>query len=209
MASTAPVIEIQSFINDRRIGGFQFLVVALCALTVCLDGFDTQSVAFVAPSIAIEWHLPRAALAPIFSASLVGLLVGALLFGPVADKLGRRAVIMLSTAIFGVCTLLTATSADVTQLLIFRLMTGLGLGGAMPNAIALTAEYCPERRRATLVMIMFTGFSLGAAFGGARGRVAHPRLRLALGVVCRRRRATPPWCRCNSRPCPNRSAFSS
>ncbi|HXP31530.1 MAG TPA: MFS transporter [Stellaceae bacterium] len=167
MASTASVIEIQSFINDRRIGGFQILVVALCSLTVFLDGFDTQSVAFVAPSIAIEWHLPRAALAPIFSASLVGLLVGALLFGPVADKLGRRAVIMLSTAIFGACTLLTATSADVTQLLIFRLITGLGLGGAMPNAIALTAEYCPERRRATLVMIMFTGFSLGAAFGGA------------------------------------------
>jgi MFS transporter, AAHS family, 4-hydroxybenzoate transporter len=167
MATAAPVIEIQSFINERKIGGFQILVVVLCALTVFLDGYDTQSVAFVAPSIAIDWHLERAALAPIFVASLVGLLVGALLFGPIADKLGRRTVLMLSTLIFGVGTLLTASSGGVTELLIFRFLTGLGLGGAMPNAIALTAEYCPERRRATLVMIMFTGFSLGAATSGA------------------------------------------
>src|ERR1700722_5012751 len=162
----APVVEIQAFINERKVGGFQILVVVLCALTVFLDGYDTQSVAFVAPSIALDWHLERAALAPIFVASLVGLLIGALLFGPVADKLGRRSVLMLSTLIFGAGTLLTAGSGDVTGFLIFRFLTGLGLGGAMPNAIALTAEYCPERRRATLVMIMFTGFSLGAAVGG-------------------------------------------
>ena len=189
MASTASVIEIQSFINDRRIGGFQILVVALCALTVFLDGFDTQSVAFVAPSIAIEWHLPRAALAPIFSASLVGLLVGALLFGPVADKLGRRAVIMLSTAIFGACTLLTATSADVTR-----------APHLPPDHGARLGRRDAERHRA------HRGVLSGAAardFGDdhvhrllARRRLrrracrlAHPRLRLALGVVRRRRRA--------------------
>lgn len=167
MASPSGVIDIQSFINNRKVGGFQILVTALCALTVFLDGYDTQSVAFVAPSIAMDWHLTRASLGPIFVASLVGLLIGALILGLIADKFGRRAILMLSTAIFGVFTILTAHSGGVGELLIFRFLAGLGLGGAMPNAIALTAEYCPERRRATLVMIMFTGFSLGAAFGGA------------------------------------------
>jgi AAHS family 4-hydroxybenzoate transporter-like MFS transporter len=174
MASQDQVIEIQTFINERKIGGFQISVVALCALTVFLDGFDVQSIAFVAPSIARDWHLQRETLGPIFSASLVGILIGALLFGPVADKFGRRWVIMICTLIFGGCTLLTATADGVTELLIFRLVTGLGLGGALPNAIALTAEYCSERRRATLVMIMFSGFSLGAAAGGAIAAVIVP-----------------------------------
>jgi AAHS family 4-hydroxybenzoate transporter-like MFS transporter len=162
----AAVIDVPKFIAERRIGGFQYRVVALCALTVFLDGYDTQSVAFVAPSIAAEWHLERAALGPIFVASLVGLLVGALLFGVLADKLGRRAMVMACTLVFGVFTLATAQADGVTELIVFRFITGLGLGGGMPNAIALTAEYCPERRRATLVMIMFTGFSLGAAAAG-------------------------------------------
>jgi AAHS family 4-hydroxybenzoate transporter-like MFS transporter len=160
------VIDIPALIDRRPVGRFQYGVAALCALTVFLDGFDTQSIAFVAPSIVKEWHTERAALAPIFSASVVGLLVGALLFGPVADRIGRRSVIMICTALFGVMTLVTACSTDVTELLIFRFVTGIGLGGAMPNAIALTAEYCPQRRRATLVMVMFTGFSLGSFAGG-------------------------------------------
>jgi AAHS family 4-hydroxybenzoate transporter-like MFS transporter len=167
MAADGAVIDIPSFINERKLGRFQFLVVVLCAITVLLDGYDAQSIAFVAPSIAKEWSLTKLSLGPVFTASLFGLLIGALLFGVVADKIGRRRVIMICTAIFGVCTLLTAHSTDLTQLLIFRLLTGFGLGGAMPNCIALTAEYCPERRRATLVMIMFTGFSFGAAAAGA------------------------------------------
>ena len=172
---TATAIDVTTFINERKVGRFQLLVVGLCALTVFLDGYDTQSIAFVAPSIAREWQLSREALGPIFVASLVGLLIGALLFGPVADKIGRRWVVLTCTAIFGVFTIITATSTNETQLLIFRFITGLGLGGAMPNAIALTAEYCPERRRATLVMIMFTGFSLGAATAGglAAGLIPH------------------------------------
>jgi len=163
----AETVNVTTLIDRRKIGGFQYLVAALCAITIFLDGYDTQSIAFVAPSIAQELGLTRASLGPLFVASLVGLLFGALIFGPVADKIGRRSVIMICTVIFGVFTLVASTSGSLTELLIFRFITGLGLGGAMPNGIALTAEFCPQRRRATLVMIMFTGFSLGAAFGGA------------------------------------------
>lgn len=160
-------IDIPTFINIRKIGGFQLLVVALCAITVFLDGFDVQSIAFVAPSIAAQWHVSREVLGPIFVASLVGVLCGALGFGPLADKIGRRPVIMGCTAVFGLLTLITALSSNVTELIVLRFLAGLGLGGAMPNAIALTAEYSPQRRRATMIMIMFAGFSLGAAIGGA------------------------------------------
>jgi AAHS family 4-hydroxybenzoate transporter-like MFS transporter len=163
----ADTVNVTRFIDQRKLSSFQYLVAALCAITIFLDGYDTQSIAFVAPSIAHELGLTRPQLGPLFVASLVGLLVGALVFGPVADQIGRRTVIIICTIIFGVFTLVASTSTNLNDLLIYRFITGLGLGGAMPNGIALTAEYCPRRRRATVVMIMFTGFSLGAAFGGA------------------------------------------
>ncbi len=163
----AETVNVTTLIDRRKVGGFQYLVAALCAITVFLDGYDTQSIAFVAPSIAQELHLTRPELGPLFVASLVGLLIGALSFGIVADKLGRRTVIIVCTAVFGILTLVATTSTSFQELLVWRFLAGLGLGGAMPNGIALTAEYCPTRRRATIVMIMFTGFSLGAAFGGA------------------------------------------
>jgi AAHS family 4-hydroxybenzoate transporter-like MFS transporter len=166
MSQNASAIEIEKLINARKLGKLQITVMVLCGLTVLLDGFDTQSIAFVAPSIAAEWHLPHAALGPIFVASLVGLLFGTLIFGPTADKIGRRPVIMISTLVFGGFTLLTAASSSVHTLLIFRFCAGIGLGGALPNVIALTAEYAPERRRATMITLMFVGFPFGAAVGG-------------------------------------------
>jgi len=163
----ADTVNVTRFIDNRKLSRFQYLVAALCAITIFLDGYDTQSIAFVAPSIMHELGLTRPQLGPLFVASLVGLLVGALVFGPVADQIGRRTVIIICTIVFGVFTLVASTSTNLNDLLIYRFITGLGLGGAMPNGIALSAEYCPKRRRATVVMIMFTGFSLGAAFGGA------------------------------------------
>ena len=153
-----------------------------------LDGFDTQAIGYVAPALAKEWGLTKGALGPVFSAGLFGLMIGALVFGPLADRVGRKKIIIFSTLAFGIGALVTAFVQDVNSLLAIRFLTGLGLGGAMPNAIAMTSEFNPRRRRATMVMIMFCGFSVGAALGGFLAAALDPALRLALGLHRRRRR---------------------
>ena len=164
--SDTKVIHVGNLIDAAPVRSFQIFVAILCGLIVFLDGFDTQIIAFIAPPVAAEFGLSRAELGPLFVASLVGILFGALFFGPLADRYGRRSVILVSTLLFGALTLAAAASSNVGELMALRFATGLGLGGAMPNAISLTAEFCPRRRRATMVMIMFTGFSLGAAAAG-------------------------------------------
>jgi AAHS family 4-hydroxybenzoate transporter-like MFS transporter len=162
---TAPV-DVVEFIDQQPVGGFQIRLLATCAAVLFLDGFDTQAIGYVAPALAREWGLTKGALGPVFSAGLFGLMIGALLFGPLADRIGRRKIIVFSTVAFGLGSLATAFIPDVNSLLAIRFLTGLGLGGAMPNAIAMTSEFSPRRRRATMVMIMFCGFSVGAALGG-------------------------------------------
>jgi AAHS family 4-hydroxybenzoate transporter-like MFS transporter len=158
--------DVADFIDRHPVGRFQIRVLLLCAAVLFIDGFDTQAIGYVAPAVAQDWTLPRAALGPVFSAGLFGLMLGALIFGPVADRLGRKKIMVSSVLAFGACTFATAFVQDVWWLLVLRFLTGLGLGGAMPNAVALTSEFSPHRRRATMVMVMFCGFSVGAALGG-------------------------------------------
>lgn len=153
-------------VDRARFGSLQFGVTALCAIIAMLDGFDTQAIAYVAPRIAEDWGLTPAAFGPIFAVGLLGLTVGAFLLSPAADKFGRKTIILISTVIFGLFALLTATSGTMNELLMYRFLTGIGLGAAMPNIIALTSEYAPERLRATLVTVMFCGFPLGSTLGG-------------------------------------------
>jgi AAHS family 4-hydroxybenzoate transporter-like MFS transporter len=162
----ASTVDVASYIDQQPIGGFQIRLLLTCAAVLFLDGFDTQAIGYVAPALAKEWTLSRAALGPVFSAGLFGLMIGALIFGPLADRVGRRKIIVFSTVAFGVGTLATSFVNDVNTLLAIRFLTGLGLGGAMPNTVAMTSEFSPHRRRATMVMIMFCGFSVGAALGG-------------------------------------------
>ena len=163
---TAISVDPASFIDGQPVGGPQLRVLLLCAAVLFADGFDTQAIGYVAPDLAREWGLGRGVLGPVFSAGLFGLMLGALGFSPLADRVGRRRVIVASTVAFGVLTLLTVFAEGVWSLAALRFLTGLGLGGAMPNAVALTAEISPHRRRATMVMAMFCGFSVGAALGG-------------------------------------------
>jgi MFS transporter, AAHS family, 4-hydroxybenzoate transporter len=164
--ATAGTVDIQEFINSRPVSRYQIMVIVLCFLVVAADGFDTAAVGYIAPALRAQWAVTPAQLAPLFGAGLFGLMAGAFIFGPLADKVGRRAILVLTTAAFGVASVLSATATSIEALTIWRFVTGIGLGGAMPSAITLTSEYCPERNRSLLVMLMFCGFTMGGALGG-------------------------------------------
>jgi AAHS family 4-hydroxybenzoate transporter-like MFS transporter len=159
-------VDVASVIDRVPLSRLQWTTILLCGFVAILDGFDTQAIAFVAPVIAREFNFEMSAFGPIFGAGLLGLTVGALAFGPAADRWGRKPVIIISTAVFGIFALLTPIVHSINGLMLFRFLTGLGLGGAMPNIIALTSEYSPRGKRATLVTLMFCGFPLGAVLGG-------------------------------------------
>lgn len=159
-------LDVQAFFNSQGFSGYQWLIFGLCFLVVLLDGFDTAAIGYIAPSLIGEWGVAKPALAPVLSAALFGLAAGALSAGPLADKFGRRAVLIVSVLVFGAGSLASAFAHSLDGLTVLRFVTGLGLGAAMPNAVTLTSEYCPDKQRAMLTNAMFCGFPLGAAFGG-------------------------------------------
>ena len=155
------------FAGDRKISSLQILTLVICFLVVAADGFDVASVGYVAPLLKAQWSLTPAQLGPIFGAGLFGLTVGSFLFGPLADRIGRKRVIALSLMLFGIGSLACAYAPSMGWLIALRFLTGAGLGGAMPNAITLSSEFSPARNRALMVTLMFSGFTIGLAFGGA------------------------------------------
>ena len=164
--ATANVIDVQQFINQHKFSRTQIVTLLLCFLIVAVDGFDTASIGFIAPALRDEWGVDSSALAPIFGAGMLGLMLGALGFGPLADRIGRKTTLMICVAFFGIASLASAWSPNLQVLLVLRFLTGLGLGGAMPNAITLSSEYAPDKHRSVLVTTMFCGFTLGSALGG-------------------------------------------
>jgi AAHS family 4-hydroxybenzoate transporter-like MFS transporter len=159
-------INVAEIIDTQRISAFQVRVFLLCAAVLFVDGFDVQGITYVAPAISQEWGLARGALGPTFSAGLFGVMLGALLLAPLADRVGRRRVIIYSCIAFGIGTLLTVWIHSLDALLVLRFFTGLGLGAALPNAIGLASEYAPQKRRGSLVMFVGSGISLGSIASG-------------------------------------------
>ncbi|WP_323114086.1 MFS transporter [Pseudomonas guariconensis] len=159
-------LDVQSFINDQPLSRYQWRVVILCFLIVFLDGLDTAAMGFIAPALSQEWGIDRASLGPVMSAALIGMVFGALGSGPLADRFGRKGVLVGAVLVFGGFSLASAYATNVDQLLVLRFLTGLGLGAGMPNATTLLSEYTPERLKSLLVTSMFCGFNLGMAGGG-------------------------------------------
>ena len=159
-------IDVAERIDRSRLGGFQLAIFILCGVCLFMDGFDTQAIAYVGPTLVREWKIPSAALGSVFSAAPFGVLIGSLLFSMLADKIGRRPVLIGVTLYYAVLTLLTARASAVNELLAIRFVAGIGLGGIMPNAVSLVGEYSPKRARVTVMMVVGNCFSAGAALGG-------------------------------------------
>jgi MFS transporter, AAHS family, 4-hydroxybenzoate transporter len=176
--SLSRTIDVAEVIDGQKVGALQVRAFVLCAAVLFADGFDVQGITYVAPAISQDWSLPRGALGPTFSAGLFGVMLGALLLAPLADRIGRRRVIIASCVAFGLCTLATVLMQSLDALLVLRFFTGLGLGSALPNAIGLASEYAPKKHRASIVMFVSSGISLGA---------------IAVGMVAARLISTVGW----------------
>lgn len=160
-------VDVAAVIDRERVSHLQLLVIALCMIVVILDGFDVQTIAFTGTAIAKEWGLAPARLGPLFAAGMVGMLFGALVIGPLGDRSGRKPALLASVGIFALFSLATAFARGYEQLLALRILTGFGLGGAVPNLTALVAEYAPSRWRSVMISVILLGVPLGGLLGGA------------------------------------------
>lgn len=160
-------LELSELLATAPLSAFHWRLIAMCFAIAAVDGFDTQCISFVAPALLQSWGLTAEQFGPLFSAGLFGTMLGASALGSAADRIGRKPVILLCVALFAVMSLLSATADSVGVLAVYRFIGGVGLGGVIPNIIALMSEYAPARYRATLIVAMFCGFPVGAMLGGA------------------------------------------
>lgn len=159
-------IELRSILNRRPLGSYRWRIVVACWLIAVLDGFDVQSMAFIAPVLAPEWQISRAMLGQVLTAGVVGLLLGSLIAGRLCDRHGRRPVLLGAVLVVSAGSLLSALTGDVQQLMATRVLTGVGLGGVMVACLSLTAEYAPDSSRASVVTAMYVGFPIGGSLAG-------------------------------------------
>ena len=169
-------IDVDRILNESRWTGYQRWLVFLTALTIIFDGFDNQLLGVALPTIMREWSVTRGAFAPVVSLGYLGMMIGGTLAGYAGDRIGRRNALLGCLAIFGVATIVIAMVNDVGTLGILRLIAGVGLGGAMPNAAALAAEYVPLRQRPFAVTLTIVCVPLGATLAGFAAIAALPNI---------------------------------
>ena len=165
-ARLGTIVNVTEIVDNSPFTALHWQTFILCMACLVMDGFDVQALGYTAPSIVREWGVANAALGPVFAAANFGVLIGALFFSMLADRIGRRPVIVGAALFFGAMTLLTARTASVPQLLTMRFLAGIGLGTIVSNASSLVGEYSSRRMRATMMMYAGVGFTGGAAFGG-------------------------------------------
>ena len=169
MTQATTTTSVTEVIDQQPISSLQIRAFALGMLVILFDGADTISISVTAPSIASSLGLKMSGFGPVFSAGQAGLLIGALALGPLADRWGRKTMVVTSTLLFGVFSLLTVWAGSFNQFFALRLLTGIGLGGAAPNIVALASEYAPKRLRSSLVTLLWAAFPLGGVVMGLVG----------------------------------------
>lgn len=162
-------IEINDLLDGRPLSRLQVLVIVLCALAVTFDGFDVQLMALTVPSLSAAWGLPPVAFSAALSASILGMGVGGALIAPLGDRFGRRIVLVVSLVLVGAGSFGCALATNTTELAVWRFLTGLGLGGSLPNALTLTADYMPRARRSMLMIVMYCNMATGALLASLTG----------------------------------------
>lgn len=158
--------DIVALTEGQKPGRFAAGLLFWCFLIMLMDGYDQTAVSFAAPAIIKDWQVSRAAFGPVFGAGLFGTLIGSFIFGYLGDRLGRKKALIIGSALFGALTFASAWVSSLNALMLLRFLAGIGMGGVIPNSVALVAEYAPKRLRATWVTLMFSGFSIGAGSGG-------------------------------------------
>src|SRR5262245_52845688 len=144
---SSPNIDVGQLLDQGGWRAYQKWLVFLTALTVIFDGMDNQLLGIAIPTIMKEWSVPRSAFAPVVSLGYLGMMIGGAIAGLAGDRFGRRVALLVSVTVFGAMTLGAAFVDGIAALAMLRLLAGFGLGGAIPNAAALAAEFVPVGRR--------------------------------------------------------------
>jgi MFS transporter, AAHS family, 4-hydroxybenzoate transporter len=153
-------------LENQQLGGLQIRVAAICGLIQMCDGYDIGSIGWAVPSLTHAWNIAPPAFALAFLWSNIGVMAGALAAGPIGDRLGRKPLLLISVALFGLASLASAIAPSLGFLAGTRFFTGAGIAGAFAGTVALTGDYTPQRLRATMIMVMFTGAPIGGFIGG-------------------------------------------
>lgn len=159
-------IDANAVINRDKLSPLQWLVFTLGFFVFFCDGLDTGIIGFIAPALLDDWGITKPELAPVLSAALVGMSIGAIISGPLSDRFGRKGVIVSTALIFSIFTIMCGLANSPTELMIYRFITGIGLGAAMPNISTIVSEYMPLKRKAFLTGLAGCGFMLGISCGG-------------------------------------------
>ena len=161
-----PAVQVSRLLDERGLSSFQVKLIIWSFFIVLIDGYDIAAIAFAAPHLVKAWGVAPSALGPVFSASLVGILFGSAIFGWVGDQYGRKAALVASNLLFGVFTFAASYSSNLEQMFWLRLLAGVGIGGVIPNVVAINAESAPRHLRATLAIIAVGCVPVGGAIPG-------------------------------------------
>ena len=164
--SQSKEVDIEALIEGQKFGWFRAWVLFWSCVLMFFEGYDMQATAYAAPSIIQAWHINKANFGSVFGLGLFGYMIGATLLSNLADRIGRKPVIIGGAFLFGVFTLATAFASSLSALLALRFIAGIGLGGSIPTVIALAVEYTPSRRRARIISVLWVGYAIGGATGG-------------------------------------------